>query len=117
VADVICYAAEHPSRDLYAGGAGWLFSLAHRVSPRLTDAYLLRRFDQLRSDQPKTNGGDNLYQGQPMNRTEGPYREQSRGYSVYTWMETHPGMSRALAGGMLGMAGIWAIRGMRRGHD
>jgi NAD(P)-dependent dehydrogenase (short-subunit alcohol dehydrogenase family) len=118
VAEVIAYAAENPSRDLYAGGAGWLFSLAHRVSPRLTDAFLLRQFDRLKSEYPKgANGGDNLYEGQPMERAEGPYGDRSRSYSLYSWMETHPGVRKAVTGGMLGIAGLWAIRGLRKGHD
>jgi NAD(P)-dependent dehydrogenase (short-subunit alcohol dehydrogenase family) len=118
VAEVIAFAAENASRDLYAGGAGWLFSLAHRVSPRLTDAFLLRQFDRLKSDRPKTaHGGDNLDHGQPMERAQGPYSDKSRSYSVYSWMETHPGVRKAVTGGMLGIAGLWAIRGLRRGHD
>lgn len=37
VADAILFACEHPRRQIYVGGAGYLISLAGRVAPRLTD--------------------------------------------------------------------------------
>lgn len=37
VADAILFACEHPRRQLYVGGSGYLISLAGRIAPRLTD--------------------------------------------------------------------------------
>ncbi len=43
VTDVILYAAEHPARDLVAGGAARAMILNQRLSPRLVDAILATR--------------------------------------------------------------------------
>jgi NAD(P)-dependent dehydrogenase (short-subunit alcohol dehydrogenase family) len=43
VTDVILYAAEHPARDLVAGGAAQAMILNQRLSPRLVDAILATR--------------------------------------------------------------------------
>src|SRR4051794_18723011 len=40
VADTILYAAEHPARDVVAGGAAAALILNQRLSPRLVDAFL-----------------------------------------------------------------------------
>lgn len=37
VAEAIVYAAEHPQRNVYVGGAGKLFGIMERLSPALTD--------------------------------------------------------------------------------
>jgi NAD(P)-dependent dehydrogenase (short-subunit alcohol dehydrogenase family) len=37
VADAILFACEHPRRQIYVGGTGWLISFLGRVAPRLTD--------------------------------------------------------------------------------
>ena len=41
VADVVLYAAEHPTREVVAGGAGKAMLLTQRISPRLMDALML----------------------------------------------------------------------------
>jgi len=53
VAQAILYAAEHPKRDIYAGGASKLFSVFNRALPRATDKYVERFMPrQQRSDRP-----------------------------------------------------------------
>jgi NAD(P)-dependent dehydrogenase (short-subunit alcohol dehydrogenase family) len=42
VADLVLHAAEHPSDDLYAGGAGFVFSFLRRVFPGTTEAVIAR---------------------------------------------------------------------------
>ena len=37
VAEAILYAAEHPVRDIYVGGAGKLLVSLHHLAPRLVD--------------------------------------------------------------------------------
>jgi short-subunit dehydrogenase len=53
VAQAILHAAQHPKRDIYAGGAAKLFSLLGRSLPRLTDKYVERFLPrQQRSTRP-----------------------------------------------------------------
>ena len=112
VADCVVYAAEHPVRDLYAGGAGRVMALNQFFSPRQMDLYLSRigvrqerapekdGADAQIGDAPvDTSGGasDNL-DGPRMqdNRTRGDFTGRARRFSLYTWIQTHP-KSRAVA--------------------
>jgi short-subunit dehydrogenase len=62
VAEVILHAAQHPLRELIAGGAGAKLSAA-RFAPRLADKYMERwTFDSQRTDIPANGRPDNLYQ-------------------------------------------------------
>ena len=56
VTDVILYAAEHPARDLVAGGAAQAMILNQRLSPRLVDAILATRvgFEPQKSQNQRT---------------------------------------------------------------
>jgi short-subunit dehydrogenase len=40
VAQAIAFAAEHPQRDIYVGGASMFFWIMQRISPRLTDKFM-----------------------------------------------------------------------------
>jgi hypothetical protein len=110
VADVILYAAEHPVRELVAGGAAKAMILNQRLSPRLMDAFLLRTgFDSQKTDEPKPEGGpDNLFgpiEGQ--DRTEGDFGDRAHPRSYYNWLETHPAARRGLLAGLaLGAAAL-----------
>lgn len=54
VAEMILHAAEHPSRELYAGGAGWALGLLRRIAPGPTEALLARTAMRgQRTDEPK----------------------------------------------------------------
>jgi NAD(P)-dependent dehydrogenase (short-subunit alcohol dehydrogenase family) len=61
-ADLIVHAAEHPSRELYAGGAGWLMAWMRNVLPRPTERLLSRAGRPIqRSGPPKAAvASDNL---------------------------------------------------------
>src|SRR5688572_17270815 len=62
VADVILHAAEHPLRELIAGGSGAKLSAA-RFLPRLADLYMERwTFDSQQTDIPANGRADNLYE-------------------------------------------------------
>lgn len=89
VAPVIVHAAEHPARDLVAGGAGKALLAGQRLSPRLLDAVLLRvGFRSQQSDQEEPLG-DNLDAPLPgWGRTEGSYSRGARRRSAYNWIET-----------------------------
>jgi hypothetical protein len=58
VTDVILYAAEHPARDLVAGGAAQAMILNQRLSPRLVAAILATRvgFEPQKTEEPKSEG-------------------------------------------------------------
>ncbi len=88
VADVILHAAEHPARDLVAGGASAALLFTQRLSPKSLDAALLRfGFRSQRTHEP-AGGDDNLYQ--PVHgdhRSEGSFNALGR--SVFNWVETH----------------------------
>lgn len=82
VADAILYAAEHPVREMYVGGAGRSMAWMHRLSPGLTDR-LFSRFGyrpQL-TDQPPNN----LYQHvEGDNQVQGTFGKEARSVSLYT---------------------------------
>jgi hypothetical protein len=62
VAEVILHAAQHPLRELIAGGAGAKLSAA-RFAPRMADKYMERwTFDSQRTDIPANGRPDNLYE-------------------------------------------------------
>lgn len=91
VAPVILHAAEHPARDLVAGGAGKALLATQRISPRLLDAVLVRiGFRTQLSDQERDeHAGDNLEAPLPgWGRTEGSFSRGAWSHSAYNWLET-----------------------------
>jgi short-subunit dehydrogenase len=107
VAAVILHAAQHPVREVIAGGAGAKLSAA-RFVPRLADRYMERwTFDSQRTAVPTRGRPDNLYtpvgdDGGARGRT---WRGHTRGSSVYTHAALHP----AHAAGVLGAVGAAVI--------
>jgi NAD(P)-dependent dehydrogenase (short-subunit alcohol dehydrogenase family) len=92
VADCVLYAAEHPVRELFAGGAGKAMALGQKFMPSLMDAVLARTGIQSeRTDDPKPDGmAGNLYQPRTEEtRRQGDFSNRARRVSLYTWMETH----------------------------
>lgn len=89
VADVILHAAEHPSRDLIAGGAGSALLLGEHYVPRLLDQILVRvGFRLQETSEPRTaDAPDNLYHPVPgYGASRGPYRALK--HSAYNWVQT-----------------------------
>ena len=107
VAPVILHAAEHPARDLVAGGAGKAFLATQRISPRLLDAALVRvGFRSQLSDQREEQSGDNLDGPLPgWGRTEGSFSRGAWSHSTYNWLETHAPLRR-LAGSTVRLARV-----------
>lgn len=63
VARAIISAATNPQRDIYVGGASFMFSLLQRISPHLLDNLMILNRSMFRlqlTDQPD-NGRDNLF--------------------------------------------------------
>ena len=105
VAETILFAAEHPRRDLVAGGAGKALVLARRLSPALLDWYMLRGDSGVRQQQSgrPDDGRDNFDAplGGP-GSTTGDFGDRSRSTSPYTRLvELYPGRQRALVAALL----------------
>lgn len=113
VADCVLYAAEHPVRDLYAGGAGRVMALTQVLSPRLMDALLARAVSLERTKQPAPGGapGTLFAPRAEDNRAEGDFSSRARRFSTYTWLRTHPTARSLLAGG--GLATVALMLGRR----
>ncbi len=117
VAAVILYAAEHPARDLIAGGSGASILLSQRLSPRLVDAMLRPvAFRAQETDEPKpADTPNNLFAPIAGHDTvEGRFSKMATGRSLYNWLETHPAATRGLAASAAaGIAGLLAARASR----
>lgn len=111
VARCIVYAAEHPVRDLFAGGSGLLMAINQFRSPRRMDRYLSRlgvRQEKSKDQTPEGSPG-NLLTPSSDDRVEGDYR--GRRVSLYTWWQTHPRLRAGVA--LSAMAGPVLVRLLR----
>ena len=115
VADCVLFAAEHPVRDLYAGGAGKLIALNQFLAPRLMDAAMAKLAIPLQQrDETDQDRDGTLYTPDPdADQVEGDLNHLSRSFSLYTWLETHPSARRAATGGFLAGAGLALARSRR----
>ena len=114
VADVILYAAEHPTRDLLAGGGAQQMLLLQRLSPRLMDALVQRvGFRTQQTDEPKgEDAPDNLFAPVPgYDHVEGDFSALATPRSLYNWLEMHPLVRRGAVAGLA--AGAAVMAGMR----
>lgn len=116
VANVILTCAQQPVREVIAGGAAEMLSLA-RLAPRLTDRYMeWSTFDGQRTDQPAGGRPDNLYapvadDGGERGRN---WRGRTKGTSLVTAAVLHPGVAAALAAGVAAIAaGVMMMTGPR----
>lgn len=116
VAKAIISAMRHPQRDIYVGGAGWMFAMLERLNPGLADQIMLTRgtmFKMQKSDQPDDRI-DNLYA--PLHstaRVHGEYGELVKP-SMYTpVVEFTPTWAKLLsAATIIGVVGA-SIAGIR----
>jgi NAD(P)-dependent dehydrogenase (short-subunit alcohol dehydrogenase family) len=115
VADCVLYAATHPVRDLFAGGAGKTMALNQMVAPKLMDAVLAKvGIPASKTNRPAANGHDGtIYSTEGDVRTRGDLKRRARP-SLYTWLELHPA-ARAVAGGALVVGAAAMLR--RRSGD
>jgi NAD(P)-dependent dehydrogenase (short-subunit alcohol dehydrogenase family) len=109
VAQCVVHAAEHPVRDMIAGGAGRVFTFLQLVAPGVLDAAIGRVGIPLqRTGEPP---GDNAFY-EPRahdNRTVGDMSPYTVRFSPYTWLQTHP-KARAAAGAIVAVLAGRAIR-------
>lgn len=111
VAATILHCAEHPVRDVFAGGAGKVMSTLGRIAPRLTDKVMESTFDIQQSDRPEEDRAKNsLYGPTPGLKERGgraPYVAES---SWYTQASLHPLMT----GAVMAVAGLTLASMLRR---
>ena len=117
VADVVLYAAEHPTREIVAGGAGKAMLLTQRVSPRLMDALmLLAGFDSQKTDEPKSEDDPhNLFEAVDEDRIEGDFSDQAHPRSLHNWLETtYPLLRRTALAGLITLGAAKLLRARRQ---
>lgn len=115
VADCVLYAASHPARDLYAGGAGKALAVGQIVAPGLVDMALAKTGIPLQKTDDPASADDALHAPRAEDdRTQGDFSGQARRFSLYTWMETHPEVTRAAG---LTAAALIGRRLVRRRQD
>ncbi len=116
VADCVLYAAEHPVRDLYAGGGGRMMAVAQIFTPTLVDVAMARMgIASERTNEPQPGGTPGaLYAPRTDDRAEGDFSTRARRVSLYTWLETHPRMRRLATSGLLAGTTLLLARGRER---
>ncbi|KZY20426.1 hypothetical protein A3726_32000 [Erythrobacter sp. HI0037] len=105
VADAILHAAEHPKRQLYVGGNGYLISLGGRLAKRATDAAMKLLGRRLQTDKhepapPATR--DNLYEPRQDGSIDGHQEYYVRRKSLLLEAQKRPLL--ALAAGAAALA-------------
>jgi len=111
VTNVLLHAAEHPERDLIAGGAAAALALNQRLSPRLLDAVLSTRagFNPQMTDEPRSeNDPDNLF-GPISGHDTAKNGFRALKSSSYNRLQSNPVLRKGvLAGTVLGTAALAA---------
>jgi len=107
VAQLIVHAAEHPSRELVAGGAGWTMRLAHRLAPDMTDRALsMFGFSGQKTKTPKgPDAPSNLHRASPTSAVRGGFG--GRRFSIVNQVQMLPSAVRVAA-----VAGIATLAGL-----
>lgn len=114
VAECVLYAATHPVRELFAGGAARFMRVAAHYTPGLTDKVLAHTGVRAqRTDEPESNPAGTLDTASDDHRVRGDFSRQSRAFSPYTWLETHPRVRTLLAASAAG-AGLLLTRRMQQ---
>lgn len=110
VARTILYAAEHPVRDLFVGGAARFGSVFGQMLPGLADAGAALFARQIfKTRKAPADRPDNLYTpGTPATTTGDTHGHIARP-SLYTAMRTRPGTSVAIAGAVLALGFIGRV--------
>lgn len=110
VAEAILHCAEHPERDVFAGGGGKAISMTEKYAPRLTDKVMEWTMTEMqKSDEPPRPREDN-----GLDRPSGQLEERGGGHayvaetSLYTKASLHPVLTTALVlGAGLAIAALW----------
>jgi len=113
VAEAILYAAEHPVREIYVGGAGKMIERMHSLAPRLTD-WLLSRVGyqpQLTNISKTDQAPHNLYEHiEGYDQAQGAFSDEARSISFYTGLGLHPKLRWGLLGAVAGASFVLLSR-------
>ncbi len=112
VAETILHCAEHPVRDVFAGGSAKVMSSLSRLAPRLTDKLMESLFDIQQSDRPQQDRTANsLYGPSPGLKERSGRAGRVSESSLYTQASLHPLIAGALvAFAGLTLASVWRTR-------
>jgi hypothetical protein len=102
VAEAILYCAEHPERDVFAGGGGKAISMSGHYAPRVTDKVMeWSMFEMQKSNEPSARSSvDNgLYKASGELRERGEYKGPIFEHSIYTKASLHPFVTGAIIAG------------------
>lgn len=115
VSDAILYAAGHPVRDLFAGGAARQIAFLQALSPRAVDAFLLMTgFEGQKTEELELEGApDNLYapiDSDVYNRIKGDFSDQATSRSFCPSLQKRPWLGTVVAALALGTVAVAATR-------
>lgn len=120
VAEAILFAAEHPVRDLYVGGAGKALATAAFLVPRLVDKVMeARLFDAQKEDFPSHGPHQGLDTPAGSLLASGGYSGHVAKSSLYTRATEHPLLTTGLIAAGLGLiyAAAWHKKSLQRKED
>jgi short-subunit dehydrogenase len=104
VAAAILYAAEHPARDLFVGGAARIGSVLGQALPALTDLITARSARRLfMNARPSQDRPDNLFAPSIPAAIDGETRGRKARRSVYTALRLRPRLAASLTMAGLGL--------------
>jgi hypothetical protein len=112
-AEAILFAAEHPRRQLYVGGQGYLLSLLARLFPRATDRIMEVAFVRAQpspSEPGDPAARDNLFEPRKDGSVEGQQDFHVRRRSRFLAAQKHPLAAAAIASAAAGAAALWLWR-------
>lgn len=113
VAELIVHAAEHPERELFAGGLGWLSAMGQRWAPRVSEAILARLGPRLTSgadpELAQAPGTGNLFEPVPgTTAVRGGYG--GRSLSLANRLQMTPAPLRVAGAAAALVLGVLAVR-------
>lgn len=115
VARSIVYAAEHPARDIFVGGAGKALSMMQRMSPEASDAFLAKLgFEGQKTEYPKSESApNNLYEHlSGFDTVKGSFTHQEKKASLFTRLRTNPVAGLAVLAAGLAAGVLFTMRSM-----
>jgi short-subunit dehydrogenase len=107
VADAILYAAEHPRRQIYVGGAGITQSLLAQLFPRLTDRIM--ELTMVRAQQSTDEPGDPAMRDNLFQPRKDGLEEGTQNFAVKRWSLSLQAQKHPLAATAIAAAGVLAI--------
>jgi short-subunit dehydrogenase len=112
-ADAVLFAAQHPRRQIYVGGYGFMLSVLARLFPRTTDRImevLMVRTQQSPQDPGDATARDNLFEPKKDGSVLGSQDVHVKRWSSFLEAQKHPLAALALVAGATGLGIGLAVR-------